>query len=186
MNTAEAAAVRDAAIAQVAENAERTSPGWQARAYSALERYCREVATEPFTTERARIALQSEIEAPHDLRAWGAVMKEAAACGLVRRVGYAPSRASHLSAMPLWLSVYTKPAEPDVYANHGEPEAPDFREALTALSLTTASAAALFRVTERSIRNWQSGAQPVPPLVSAFLRLMQQGRVSAEDMRLIP
>lgn len=99
----DAAHRRDDAIEQVVSHADTLDPHWSSRAYSALELYCKKVA-EPFIIEDVRAWAEGLglISPPHDLRAWGAVIRRAAANGIVRKVGFAPARSSNLSPKVSW------------------------------------------------------------------------------------
>lgn len=99
----DAARRRDDAIEQVVNHADELDPCWSDRAYSALELYCKKVA-EPFIIEDVRAWAEGLwlISPPHDSRAWGAVIRRAAANGTVRKVGYAPAKSSNLSPKVQW------------------------------------------------------------------------------------
>lgn len=90
----------DAAVETVAENA---GEAWVQAAYEGLIRYIAHRET-PFLAEDVRQALAEEIGEPHDLRAWGQVMRLAAKRGLIEKHGYAPARSSNLSPKVLWAA----------------------------------------------------------------------------------
>lgn len=98
---------RDKAIQQVVDRADELDPNWSERAYGALTLYCRFFRTVEFIAEDARGWAESRglISAPHDSRAWGAVMKRAAKNMLIRKVGYAPAKSSNLSPKVQWVPV---------------------------------------------------------------------------------
>lgn len=95
---------RDAAIEAVAEHAEEHAPGWADRAYLALERFCRQRKT-PFVAEEARLWCyrSAGLDAPHDDRAWGAVMRRAERDLVLAQNGYAPAKSSNLSPKVQWV-----------------------------------------------------------------------------------
>lgn len=99
------AARRDDGIERVAMKADLLDEGWTDRAYAALTIYCAK-AKDPFITEDVRAWAEGLglISAPHDSRAWGAVMQKASRKGLVTKVGYAPAKSSNLSPKVLWAA----------------------------------------------------------------------------------
>lgn len=94
---------RNEAMEQVVNHADELAPNWSDRAYSALALYCTKMR-EPFITEDVRAWAEGLglISAPHDSRAWGAVIRRAAAAGMVEKIGFAPARSSNLSPKVLW------------------------------------------------------------------------------------
>ena len=94
---------RDLAIERVATKADEVEPGWSDRAYAALTIFCAK-SKEPFIAEDVRAWAEGLglISAPHDARAWGAVMQKACRRGLVSKVGFAPAKSSNLSPKVLW------------------------------------------------------------------------------------
>lgn len=93
---------RDDGMELVEDNANQTAPGWSAAAYAAIAEFCRE-RPYPFLLEDVRQWSASRgIAAPHDRRAWGAVIRRAAKHGLVRKVGYAPAASSNMSPKVQW------------------------------------------------------------------------------------
>lgn len=91
----------DAAIDQVGENAGQQ---WREEAIQCVIRYARQ-SHEPFLTEDVRAWASDFIGEPHDGRAWGHVMREVAKQGVIRKVGYAAARSSHLTPKVLWEHV---------------------------------------------------------------------------------
>lgn len=99
------AARRDEAIERVVTKADTIDPGWSDRAYAALSIYCAK-SREPFIAEDVRAWAEGLglISAPHDARAWGAVIQKAARKGMLAKVGYAPAKSSNLSPKVLWAA----------------------------------------------------------------------------------
>ncbi len=56
------------------------------------------------------------------------------------------------------------------------------RRALERLELSQTGAARLFGVTDRTVRTWASGQGRIPESIAILLRLMLQGKVTAEDI----
>lgn len=91
---------RDMAIAQSADHAERVSPEWKERAYSALKQFC--TTHERFTSYDFRHA--GLILSPTTDKAFGAVFQRAARAGIIANVGYEKHPERHLSPTVLWAS----------------------------------------------------------------------------------
>lgn len=90
---------KDTAIRLVSDNNERQNKGWAERAYE----FIKSVPTQEFITEEVRDhAYANGLERPHDDRAWGHVMKKAAANGLIVHAGYAPAPKAHHRPCPVW------------------------------------------------------------------------------------
>lgn len=91
---------RDIGIAQAIEHAERVSPEWKDRAYSALKQFC--MTHERFTSYDFRKS--GLIVSPTTDKAFGAVFQRAAKAGLIANVGYEKHPERHLSPTVLWAS----------------------------------------------------------------------------------
>ena len=104
---AEARARRDAGIERAVDRADREQENWSDEAHRALERYCQAHPSGGFLTEDVRAWAErlGLVAAPDNARAWGAVMQRAQRYRLIRAVGYAPARSSHLSPKVLWEAV---------------------------------------------------------------------------------
>ena len=48
------------------------------------------------------------------------------------------------------------------------------REWLTKMDLTTTKAAALFKVSQRTVQRWLAGTHPIPPWVPVIISLVSQ------------
>jgi len=59
----------------------------------------------------------------------------------------------------------------------------DFRAITEACGLNQTQAAALFGVTDRTVRLWIAGKAPVPPAVSTLLRLLNERKITLDDVR---
>lgn len=92
---------RDTGIERSGERADRDEANWTERAALAIGSYARSVGG-PFLIEDARES--AGISAPPDGRAWGKATTRAARDGLIRKVGYAPSRSSNLSPKVQWVA----------------------------------------------------------------------------------
>ena len=102
---ATAAARRDAGIAQAEDHANAVEPNWSEDALHLLEQFCRQ-ATAPFIIEEVRAFAEDRgFASTTDERAWGGVIRRAAAKGLIRKIGYAPAKSSNLSPKCLWEAV---------------------------------------------------------------------------------
>lgn len=95
-----AAKARDRGIRRAVEHADRVKSEWSKRAIeSLLPIIARQTGSFLFED------LIAEVEAPPDKRAFGAVVRELARMKVIRKVGYAPARTSHLSPKVLWSKV---------------------------------------------------------------------------------
>ncbi len=87
------------------EHADSVVPNWSERAMEALLEYARgwrdAWGDVGFLIEDVR-AHATELPAPPDSRAWGAVVSKAARQGLIVKVGYAPAASSNCSPKTLW------------------------------------------------------------------------------------
>lgn len=97
----DAIARRDTGIRRAGDHADAEHERWVQTAAAAIVAYA--ASHGPFLIEDVREA-RRDISDPPDARAWGAAARRAAATGLVRRVGYAPSRSSNLSPKVLWCA----------------------------------------------------------------------------------
>lgn len=86
-----------------ADKADKAAPGWTNRAVELLGRFARHQQG-VFTIEMARSVIEPELDAPHDLRAWGSVTRRAVTAGLIKRVSgsTAPAVSSNGSPKPLY------------------------------------------------------------------------------------
>ena len=101
-----AEAKRNAGMERAVEHADRVVESWSDEAYRYLQDFCRISEGERFIIEDARLwAAGQGFESPTDERAWGAVIRRAAANGMIRKVGYAPARSSNLSPKCQWEAV---------------------------------------------------------------------------------
>lgn len=91
---------RDVGIQRAGDHADADHDRWVQTAAAAIVAYAAECGGS-FLIEDVREA-RRDITDPPDGRAWGAAARRAAATGLVKRVGYAPSRSSNLSPKVLW------------------------------------------------------------------------------------
>lgn len=99
-----AEARRDAGMALATDKADRDAEGWSADARAALVRYAQENPHLQFLAEHVRQWAEGKglVSAPENGRAWGSVFRNAAADGLIVRVGYAPADSSNRSPKCLW------------------------------------------------------------------------------------
>lgn len=87
----------------VTAKAEKKSPGWSIDAEVALREYAK-TSRKPFLIESARMwAHEQGLPEPHDLRAWGSVVKRLSAKGELVFAGYASAQSSHHSPKCLWV-----------------------------------------------------------------------------------
>ena len=96
---ARAAERRDAGIERSSSHAERVTPLWNEMAYTHLRVWLLTRDRGDFLAEDAFKEFQI---APPDGRAYGAVMRKAAAAGIIHKIGYAPAKSSNLSVKVLW------------------------------------------------------------------------------------
>ena len=95
----EAAAARDAGMAQVDDHAD---PEWRDAAYDALRRYLERHA-EFFAADFWR---DTDLPWPREARAFGPVVLRAARARWIVKTGeYRPSQHSHLGGMAVWRSL---------------------------------------------------------------------------------
>lgn len=99
---ADARAKGDLGMTRASDHAERETPGWAEDALAAVRRGVASISGE-FTFERLRLLVQSEVDDPPDLRAWGSVARRAAKLGIIRRTGrYAPRASGNLTPAMLY------------------------------------------------------------------------------------
>lgn len=111
MNTTQQAeAARDRGMELSEANANRAKERWSEDAEATVIRYCLYRASYPekdFLTEDVREwgEVLGMVDAPLNAKAWGGVMRRCAANGIIRKVGYAPSKSSNMSPKVLWRAV---------------------------------------------------------------------------------
>jgi hypothetical protein len=89
-------------MTRAVEHADRASEGWSARAFDALVSAARSMPG-PFTIEEVRA--RCVVDAPPDLRAWGAVVARAKRTRAIRETGaWAPTISSNGSPKRLWVA----------------------------------------------------------------------------------
>lgn len=92
-------------MARSAENADQRVPNWTDRAYDMLVAYTK---VQPrFPVEELRVWSYDEgLPLPPSDSAWGTVIKRASADGVVRFVGFTPSKnpAQHRKPIKLWAA----------------------------------------------------------------------------------
>lgn len=102
-----AADKRELGIQRSVDRADANIIGWSTDAASHVAQFCVRkkdlIFDANFLAEDVREWCEiNGLSAPTDGRAWGSVMRRAAKAGLIRPVGYAPSRSSNLSPKVLW------------------------------------------------------------------------------------
>lgn len=91
-------------MARALEHAEDVCPAWGDVAFAWLERYARR--HERFQSEDVSDAsIEYGLVQPPTLKAWGSIYVRAAKAGIIRKVGYVPSRYRHSSPTPEWASL---------------------------------------------------------------------------------
>ncbi len=96
-------AAGDLGIKRAAGHAERCAPGWMDAALKQVRAFARNQGGALFTIETLRWAIQTQIPAPPDLRAWGAVSRIAASRGYIAKTKRtAPTASSNGSDRPLY------------------------------------------------------------------------------------
>lgn len=99
----EAAAARDAGMAQAIDHAERIEPGWADMAYDWLAHYVKAEHGTQFTSFLFIAWCQlNEFDMPPTPKAFGSIFTKAARNGLIRKVGYRPHPLRHCSPTVLW------------------------------------------------------------------------------------
>jgi len=99
----------DSAMQAVTAKADKLSPEWSAKAAGLLTVYLKALGlsglpTKPFIAEHFRAWAENyrHLPYPHDSRAYGSVLRNAAKSGLIRRVGYRAD--SYGSPKSLWVA----------------------------------------------------------------------------------
>jgi len=107
MDYAQAREAAETGMALAEDKANRDRWGWSDDAMHGIEMYCLAHADDQFLAEQVRAWAEGMglVDAPDNGRAWGAVFKKAARLGVIRRVGYAPSKSSNLAPKCLWSAV---------------------------------------------------------------------------------
>lgn len=97
----EAREARDTSIQQAEDHVNRDHAGWSDQALAAVAEYALN-ADGPFMAEDVRRA--SDVPAPREPRAWGAVMQRAHRLKLITPAGFGHSRNKHAHLRPtaLW------------------------------------------------------------------------------------
>ncbi|MGH8443824.1 MAG: hypothetical protein ACREVL_01100 [Solimonas sp.] len=103
VDTAEAAARRELGIQRAAEHATHIDPDWLAEAAKFVAAYAETHVD--FLAEDVIAASAGKLASPPDGRAWGAVLRRAAAARVIRKIGFHPARTSNLSPKVLWGSL---------------------------------------------------------------------------------
>lgn len=99
----QAAAARDAALAQVDEHAD---PDWKTLALEAVRQTA--LARAEFISDD--VWALNQLEPPHEARALGPVFRRAATLGYCQKTDRVrPSVRSHLSGKPVWRSLIVRP-----------------------------------------------------------------------------
>lgn len=96
---------RDDGMARVAAAVERVMPRWYDLAMEAVRQYA--LKHDQFMCEAARADAEAKgLKKPHEKRAWGNVMRNAARAGYVTKVGlsYASDPKVHMNPAGLWKS----------------------------------------------------------------------------------
>ena len=97
--------LRDRDMARALKHTEKLNNGWQEKALSFLEEYCR--THHRFSGEMVRIEAKGIVEDPASLRTWGAVLLTGSRRGWIRQVGYVHvnTPSSHMANAALWESL---------------------------------------------------------------------------------
>lgn len=99
----EAAAARDAGMAQAIDHAERVEPSWGDMAYDWLCHYVKGEAGTLFTAPLFIAWCQlNDFAMPPTPKAFGSIFVKAAKAGLIRKAGYRPHPLRHCSPTVLW------------------------------------------------------------------------------------
>jgi hypothetical protein len=95
-------------MAQVLDHAESIAPGWSRVAYLYLVKFSQQ--RWQFIGHDVVEASQSEIDQPHDTRAWGQIFRHGLKVGFLRQIGYAQAPHRHASPVPRWESAIYREA----------------------------------------------------------------------------
>lgn len=89
---------------RAAARADKTYGGWTERALNALRQHVSKMpADAEFIIEDVRVAIESKVPVPDDLRAWGAVTQLALRRLYIERTDkFAPAKSSNASQKPLY------------------------------------------------------------------------------------
>lgn len=94
---------RDEGIDRVSGKADRLHEGWKLEAFAYLESYVRRLRGVAFLSEEFAAWAQVEgLSAPHDGRAYGAVVQMGMRRGVIVQCGFRRARTSNLSPKVLW------------------------------------------------------------------------------------
>lgn len=99
-------------IDRAVKKADNDSPGWSDRAYKFFVEKFLLIENGPFMAEKFRAYCAAvDFDLPDNARAFGGVIKRAAAAGIIVRVGFQPTKnkKAHLTPATLWRQV--KPSE---------------------------------------------------------------------------
>ena len=98
-----AATRRDDGIRRAVEHADSVEPSWSDRAGAMLLQYA--ASREAWMAEDLREWAHARgLPSPPDGRAWGVVVRRAAAAGHIVKVGAGPARSSNLSLKHVWCA----------------------------------------------------------------------------------
>ena len=97
----------DTGMALAEEKANNQKWGWSDDALHGIETYCIAHSDDQFLAEQVREWAEGMgiVDKAENERAWGAVFKRAARLGVIKRIGYAPSKSSNLAPKCLWSAV---------------------------------------------------------------------------------
>ncbi len=97
--------LRDKKMAQAVDHAEKLNNGWQEKALSFLEEYCK--THHRFSGEMVRIEAKGIVPEPPSLRTWGVILLTGSRRGWIRQVGYVhvETPSSHCANAALWESL---------------------------------------------------------------------------------
>ena len=100
--------LRDRDMARALKHTEKINNGWQEKALSFLEEYCR--THHRFSGEMVRIEAKGIVPEPCSLRTWGAVLLTGSRRGWIRQVGYVhvSNPMAHNANAALWESRVVK------------------------------------------------------------------------------
>lgn len=97
---------RASGMARADDHAASDDQNWRVDAQSAVQMFCAAHEGEQFLGEDVRTWAEDLelVTPPTEARAWGSVLRRAAADGLIRKVGYGPAKSSNLSPKTLWAA----------------------------------------------------------------------------------
>ena len=107
MDFSEARERAETGMALAEEKANNDKWGWSDDALHGIETYCTAHSDDQFLAEDVRAWCEEMgiVDTPENGKAWGAVFRRAARLGVIRNVGYAPSKSSNMSPKVLWTAV---------------------------------------------------------------------------------